>query len=299
MKNKFKADFSLILVTIAWGASFILTKNVLKELSTFNFLSVRFFLAFALSWVIFFKEMIKTDKKTFRNSVVLGILMFGAFSFQTMGLNFTSASKSAFITGINVVMVPVISAVFLKEKPDLKTVIAVMGAFVGLGMLTMDGGITAINIGDIYTFISAILFALSIIMLGKYTRESKSVPLAVYQFGVVSLLASLTSFLFEDFTVSISRPAIANIMILVVFCTIGAYVVQSVAQRYTSSTHTALIFTGEPVFAGIFGYLLLGEVLGGMKLLGAVIIVFSMLFSEVSIKDIINYRKMKVGREAR
>jgi drug/metabolite transporter (DMT)-like permease len=88
-------------------------------------------------------------------------------------------------------------------------------------------------------------------------------------------------------------------MILVVFCTIGAYVVQSVAQKYTSSTHTALIFTGEPVFAGIFGYILLGEVLGGVKLLGAVVIVLSMLFSEISVGDILNYKKMKVDREAR
>lgn len=289
----------MLLVTIAWGASFILTKNVLGELETFNFLAVRFFIAFLLSWILFFKEMIKTDRKTFKNSLVLGLIMFGAFTFQTMGLNFTTASKSAFITGINVVMVPIISSVFLKEKPELKTIIAVIGAFLGLSMLTMDGGITSINIGDIYTFISAILFAMSIIMVGKYTKESKSVPLAVYQFGVVAFFAGLASFFFEDFTISISRSASADIMILVVFCTIGAYVVQSVAQKYTSSTHTALIFTGEPVFAGIFGYILLGEVLGGVKLLGAVVIVLSMLFSEISVGDILNYKKMKVDREAR
>lgn len=289
----------MLLVTIAWGASFILTKNVLGELETFNFLAVRFFIAFLLSWILFFKEMIKTDRKTFKNALVLGLIMFGAFTFQTMGLNFTTASKSAFITGINVVMVPIISSVFLKEKPELKTIIAVIGAFLGLSMLTMDGGITSINIGDIYTFISAILFAMSIIMVGKYTKESKSVPLAVYQFGVVAFFAGLASSFFEDFTISISRSASADIMILVVFCTIGAYVVQSVAQKYTSSTHTALIFTGEPVFAGIFGYILLGEVLGGVKLLGAVVIVLSMLFSEISVGDILNYKKMKVDREAR
>lgn len=297
MNKKFKADISLLLVTIAWGASFILTKNVLAEIGEFNFLAIRFFLAFVLAWIVFFKDMIKTDLKTLKNSAILGILMFVAFSFQTLGISYTSASKAAFITGMNVVMVPLITSLFLKERPENKTIMSVIIAFLGLGMLTLDKGLNDINLGDIYTFISAIFFAVTIIALGKYTKESKSIPLAVNQFGVVAIASFFVSIIREDFTLTMTKGAYGDIIILVVFCTIVAYVVQSVAQKYTSATHTALIFTGEPVFAGVFGYILLGETLGGLKLLGALVIVFGMLLSEIPLKEIFFKNRMKIERE--
>lgn len=284
MSKQMKADIALLLVTVGWGASFILTKSSLTEVSAFNFLAIRFFLAFILSSVIFIKEMIKIDIKTFKYSIFLGVILFGTFAFQTMGLEFTSASKSAFITGFSVVLVPIFSALMMKISPAKKTIMSVILALVGLGMLTLNKSISEINIGDLYTLICAILFAFYIIFVGKYTVDAKSIPLAVVQLGIVGLLSLITSFVFENPIIPTNNQVWINIMILSIVCTSGAYIVQSVAQKFTSPTHTALIYTAEPVFAAIFSYFIFGEVLSSTGIVGAILILSGMLLTEVDFK---------------
>ncbi|MCK4258226.1 MAG: DMT family transporter [Halanaerobiales bacterium] len=286
MSRQLKADLALLLVTIGWGASFILTKSSLKEIPTFNFLAIRFFIAFILSSIIFIKEMAQIDKKTLIYGIILGVILFGSFAFQTMGLVYTSASKSGFITGFSVVLVPIFSSLLMKNIPNKKTIISVILAFIGLGMLTLNKSISAINIGDIYTFFCAIIFAIYIILVGKFTVEVKSIPFAVIQLGVVGLFSLLISFAIESPTIPTNNQVWINIAILSVVCTSGAYIVQNVAQKYTSPTHTALIYTAEPVFAGIFSYIILGEVLSTKGAFGATLILLGMLLQEMDLKKI-------------
>ncbi len=284
MSKQLKADIALFLVTIGWGASFILTKNSLSEVPTFNFLAIRFFIAFVVSSVIFFKDMIKIDKKTFKYGIILGIILYAMFGLQTMGLMYTSASKSAFITGFNVVLVPIFSSLMVRKVPNKKTILSVALAFTGIALLSLKGSASEINIGDVYTLISAIIFAAYIILVGKYTLDSQSVPLAVIQIGIVGLLSLLTSFAVENPTMPTNSQIWINIIILSVVCTSGAYIVQSVAQKYTSPTHTALIYTGEPVFAAMFGYIIYREVLSSKATIGAILILAGMLITEVDFK---------------
>jgi len=284
MTKQMKADLGLFLVTIGWGASFILTKNSLGELQTFNFLAIRFILAFGLSAAIFFKDMIKTDRKTLIGGLILGVVLYASFALQTMGLLYTTASKSAFVTGFSVVLVPLFTAFLSKKLPEKKITFSVVLAFVGLGLLTLNGSALGINIGDFYTLISAIIFAFYIIMVGKYTAKTQSVPLAIVQLGVVGLLSVFTTFTLENPQMPESLSVWTNIIILSVVCTSGAYIVQSVAQKYTTATHTALIYSAEPVFAAIFGYFVVGEVLNGRGLLGAGLVLTAMLLSELDLK---------------
>ena len=284
MSKQLKADIALLLVTVGWGASFILTKSSLTEVSTFNFLAIRFFLAFILSFIVFIKEMIKIDIKTFKYSLFLGVILFGTFAFQTMGLAYTSASKSAFITGFSVVLVPIFSSLLIKTSPAKKTIVSIILALIGLGMLTLNNSISGINIGDLYTLICAILFAFYIILVGKFTVNAKSIPLAVVQLGVVGLLSLITSYAIENPIIPTNNQVWINIMILSIVCTSGAYIVQSVAQKFTSPTHTALIYTAEPVFAAIFSYIIFGEVLSNTGMIGAILILSGMLLTEVNFK---------------
>ncbi|MTI65387.1 MAG: DMT family transporter [Firmicutes bacterium] len=286
MYKQLKADLALLFVAVGWGASFILTKTSLTELATYNFLATRFIIAFLLSSAIFIKEMLKIDKKTFKNGNILGIILFLSFALQTVGLNYTSASKSAFITGFNVVLVPIMAALMIKSIPKKKTIFSVFLAFIGLGVLTLNGSITGINIGDLYTLISSIFFALYIIYVGKFTHESKSVPLAVLQMGVVGFLSLITSFVFEKTVLPTQSNVWISILILSVLCTSGAYIIQSVAQRYTTPSHTALIYTAEPVFAAIFGYVLSGEVLTTKGKVGAILILSGMIITELDFTKI-------------
>jgi len=292
MSKQLKADIALLLVTVGWGASFLLTKSSLSELATFNFLAIRFSIAFILSMIIFFKRIINIDKKTLKQGAILGVVVYTTFAFQTAGLGYTTTAKSAFITGFNVVLVPVFSSILMKRVIGKKVFISVFLAFIGLGLLTLNNSISGINIGDILTFICAIICAFHILLVGKYTVESESVSLAVIQMGVCAGLSLITSILFETPTLPTSNNVWFNILILSVVCTLGAFVTQSVAQKYTSPTHTALIFTAEPVFAAIFGYMILDEKLSSMGLIGAMLILSGMLITEVDFKLLFNKKML-------
>jgi len=281
MSKQFKADLALLLVTIGWGSSFLLSKNALADLETYNFLGVRFTLAFLVSGILFFNRMIKVDKRTLKLGGVMGAVLFLHYALQTVGLNITTVSKSAFITGTNVVMVPIFSALLIKRMPQKSAVLGVVFAFVGMGLLTLNAGAFSLNIGDVLTFFCAAVFALYIILVGKYTVEVESVSFAVIQIGVVGGLSWVFSFLCENPHLPTTTGSWVNIGFLALACTSIAFIVQSVAQRHTSPTHTALIYSGEPVFAAIFAFIVAGEMLGTKGLIGAGLILMGMLVAEL------------------
>ncbi|QOR36247.1 DMT family transporter [Clostridium sp. 'deep sea'] len=291
MTKKIKADLALFIVTMGWGASFFLTKSSLAHLNTFNFLAIRFFVAFIISSLIFIKQMLCIDKATLKYGLLIGLVLYATFALQTLGLNYTTASKSAFITGINVMLVPLLSTILLKKAPNKKTILSVIIAFIGLGLLTINKNIQGINIGDFYTFICAIACAFHILLTGKYTKKTNSIAFAVVQIGVCAVLSLITSLVYEQPVLPTDFNIWRNIFILSVVCTSGAYIVQSVAQRYTSATHTALIYTTEPVFAAVFAYIFLHEVLSIKGYVGALLIVSGMLFTEINFKKIFNNKK--------
>jgi drug/metabolite transporter (DMT)-like permease len=293
MSRQLKADTALLLVTLGWGTSFILTQNSISEMPTFNFLAIRFFLAFIISSAIFAGKMLKIGKKELKYGFLLGLLLYCTYAFQTVGLNYTTVSKSAFITGFNVVLVPVFSSMMMKVKLEKKVYFSVAAAFAGLALMTLNQSISSINRGDIYTLITAAACALYIILVGKYTSEVESVSFAIIQLGVVGLLSMITSLIAEKPIFPSDSGIWFNIVVLSVVCTSGAYIVQSIAQKFTSPTHTALIYSAEPVFAGIFAYIINGEVLGLRGIIGAGLILSAMIVSELDIKALLAPRVKK------
>lgn len=281
MTKQVKADLALLIITIAWGSSFLLSKNALADLETFNFLGVRFLMAFLVSCGFFMKKMIKVDRKTLKLGILMGLVLYIHYALQTVGLNITTVSKSAFITGTNVVMVPIFSALLIKRLPQRSAVIGVVFAFVGMSLLTLNSGELGLNFGDVLTFLCAAVFALYIILVGKYTLEVESVSFAVVQIGVVAALSWMTSFAIETPHLPTTMSSWINIGFLAIACTSLAFIVQSVAQQFTSPTHTALIYSGEPVFAAIFAFVVAGELLGPRGLLGAGLILLGMLVAEI------------------
>jgi drug/metabolite transporter (DMT)-like permease len=287
MRKQLKADLALMAVTLGWGISFLLSKNSLDELEPFNFIFVRFFIAFVISFVMFYKRMRSVSKDTLKYGIILGVIMFLMYALQTIGLNYTTVSKSAFITGMNVVMVPIFSALFMKRIPERKVIICTFIAFVGLGLLTVDDSIGSINIGDIYTLASAVVIAFYILYVGKYTVKVDSIAMAVVQFGVVSVLSIAATFMVETPVLPVTSNIWLTMIFLSIACTLAAFVIQNLAQRYTSPSHTALIFTFEPVFAALFGYIFLRELLPAKGLLGAGLIVAGMILMELDWRKIL------------
>ncbi len=281
MSKKNKADLSLILVTAGWGASFILSKQALTELSVFNFLAYRFLVAFIICLVIFIKPMRKMSKETLQYGIGLGLVLFLAFSIQTMGLAYTSVSNSAFITGLSVVMVPLLLSVIEKKLPQAKIVVGSLMAVGGLGLLTLTGSSLQLNVGDLLSVIGAFFFALHIIGVGRAPRAASAVPMAILQIGTVGVLSLMTSLIFENPTLQVGSITGMNLFVLALVCTAGAYIVQNVAQQYTTAARTALIYAMEPVFAAVCGFILLGETLSGVGIFGAALILLGTLVTEL------------------
>ncbi|MDK9711653.1 DMT family transporter [Acidaminobacter sp.] len=296
-KNQVKADLALLIVTIAWGVSFLLTKNALVGLETFNFLAVRFGIATLISVVIFLKDMIRMSRKTLLLGIGVGSVMFAAYALQTVGITLTTISKSAFITGTSVLMVPLFMALFLKRIPDRSSLVGAFMAFVGLGLMTLTGGSSdagaagSLNLGDLLTLIAAVGFALYILAVGKYTTQVDSIPFAIVQLGTVAVFSGITSLLFETPVVPTGSETWFAILFLAIVCTSLAFIVQNVAQKYTTSTHTALIFSGEPVFAAMFAYVMIGEVLGRNGVIGGGLILAGMLVAELNLVDKLKKRQ--------
>lgn len=292
MNKKIAADLALIFVTLTWGISFLLTQNTIAHVSVFNFLAARFTVAFLLSSMVFYKKMIKIDWMTFKYGFLVGTILFAGFAVQTIGLLTTTTSKSAFITGINVVLVPIISALLFKDLIKNEVKFGVFLAFIGLGFLTLNG-IDGFNIGDLLTFIGAFAFAMHIITVGYYTKKTESIQFAVIQIGAVAFFSWIASFLLETPTIAFSTDGWLSIIFLGVFCTSAAFIVQSIAQQYTTSTHTALIYANEPVFASVFGYYLAGEILGPRGIFGAILILSGMLISEIDLRKVLKLVKVR------
>lgn len=297
MSKQIKADLALLAVAIGWGASFILTKNALSTLATYNFLAIRFIIAFVTSSIIFYKNMLKLDRNTLKYGFLIGTILFAGYALQTMGLNYTTASKSAFITGFSVVLVPLISALFLKKVPERNAVIGAVMALVGLGFLTLNDNLS-LNFGDLLTLFATLAFAMHIITVGKYTISVDSISCAIIQIGTVALLSLIMSFAVENPVIPKGSSVWINLFILSFVCTSGAFIVQNVAQKYTSATHTALIYTGEPVFAAIFAYFISGEVLSPRGFFGATLILSGMITAEVDFKNLFTIIKDKYLKKA-
>jgi drug/metabolite transporter (DMT)-like permease len=293
MKKQIKADLALLFVTIGWGSSFLLTKNALNDLSTFNFLGIRFIMAGMLSFLIFFNKMIKIDRKTLKIGFFMGLLLYLHYVLQTIGITITTVSKSAFITGINVVLVPVFSALFIKRMPKKSAVLGVLFAFIGMSFLTLNTGELDINLGDFLTLMCAIVFAFYIILVGKYTVEVDSIAFAVVQILVVGIFSMITSFIFESPILPSGALVWGNIIFLAVVCTSGAYIIQNIAQQHTSPTHTALIYSGEPVFAAVFAYFFAHEILTIRGIIGAFLILLGMLVAEINLDKIFMKKEIK------
>ena len=293
MTKQTKADLALLIVTIIWGSSFVLTKNALDHLPTYNFLAIRFILAALISAAIFHKSMLKIDKLTLKYGIIIGFILFAGYAFQTVGLNYTTASKSGFITGFSVVIVPVLSALLLKQIPHKEAVIGVLFAIVGLGFLTLNRSLS-LNIGDFYTLIAAIMFAFHIITVGKYTVKVNSIAMAVIQIAVVGILSLFFSIGLENPILPSGIEVWSAILILATLATSGAFIIQNTMQKFTSPTHTALIYTGEPVFAALFAFIMLGERLPAQGIFGSLLILSGMLISEVDWKAVFKSKKEAV-----
>ena len=271
------ADLLLLLVAIFWGVTFKLVQNAISDIPVFIFLFLRFFLAFLLMFIIFFKK-ISFDKNALKAALILGIFNFLVFSFQTFGLLYAPSSVVAFITGLYVILTPVVAFFLFKKRVSVYAIIGVFLAFFGIYLLT-GANIGGFGKGEILTLISTLFVALHINYTDIYSKKYNLYTLVTFQFLAVAILSLLFT-PFEKGNITISKEVITALIVTVIFATVFAYFIQTYAQKFTTPTKTAIIFAMEPVSAAIFGYFY-GEYLSFIQIIGAVLVILAMLIAEI------------------
>ena len=280
MISKFKADLGLLSVTLFWGTTFILSKQVLEVVPLPVFLFLRLTIA-ALALNLFALRFRKEwNKQVLMHGVILGVLLYFSYFFQMWGIQFTSASNAGFITGMSVVLVPIFGFLFFKYRPALNVLFGILFAVIGLLLLTGANPLNW-NDGDLLVMICALAVAFHVIFTGRFAHRNNVYLLTAAQLGVVSLL-TMFALPFSDFQWPVIQMNHWWLLIyLGLFGTVYTFLMQTAMQRFTTTARTALIFAMEPVFAALFAFLIAGEQLTISGWIGGLLIVLGMITAEI------------------
>jgi drug/metabolite transporter (DMT)-like permease len=281
MSPRTRAELFLLSITLIWGSTFATSKYLLASISPLFYIGVRFALATSVLGLMYVGRVKTMSREVMRKGGILGILLFLGFATQTIGLQYTGASKSAFITGMMVVFTPICQLLIERKPPKLGNVIGIILVMVGLYFLTSPAG-SEFNIGDALNLVCAVLFALYIVYLDVFSKGSDHVQLTVAQFVVCTILGLATAGVGENIRFVPTPGVLGSLLYLTVFATVIAITVQVRFQKDTTPTRSAVIFSIEPVLAAGFAYILLGEMLGPLGVLGGGLIVVGVLVSELS-----------------
>jgi drug/metabolite transporter (DMT)-like permease len=302
-RRQLTADAALLLVTLIWGSTFVMVKNAVATFPVFSFLALRFaFAALALLPFVVLRQrnartlvlgsraapplLLSSSPLLFAKRaaapVLLGVALFAGYAFQTAGLHLTTPAKAGFITGLSVVIVPLFSALILRQPPARNAWLGVGLAVVGLAFLTLQPGLQVAP-GDLLVLACAFAFAAHILLTGHFAPRYDPLSLTLGSIITVAILSGAAALIFDRPL----EPAALTPSVLFaaaftgVLATSVAFGLQTSAQRFTTATHTALIFAAEPVFAGLFSFLLIGEVLGLKQVLGCLLILAGMIVAEI------------------
>lgn len=275
--------FWLVLVSLIWGSTFFLIKDTANSVNENFIVFTRSFLAFIAMFVY---QLVKNkhellNKKGFIYGSILGLLLALTYTSQTIGLKFTSTGHSAFITSSAVIAVPFILYAFYKIKIHKVDMLAVGIVFIGLFLLTYDFE-SLINIGDLITIITSLSCAFHIVLAGRFVQKTNTTTLVTYQFFAASIVSFIAWLLTQDGNLQISPKAGYSLVYLGFIGTLFCYFVSVWVQKHVSSLKVAIVFSLEPVFAAIFSFFFINEILNFKESAGALLILSGVIFHSIA-----------------
>lgn len=304
MSKQLKADLMLLLVTLCWGVSYYLVDVSLEDMGSFTLNANRFLIAFVVAALIAFPKLRNVSKKTLKFSVILGILLVFVYIGATFGIQYTTLSNTSFLCGLAVVFTPVLSSIIYKKVPDKKLIIVIMMSTVGIALLTLKDNFT-INydnlLGDFLSIMCAFVYAIDLLVTEKAVSHKDVDPfqLGVFQLGVTGVLNLVLALILEQPHFPTEPRIWGSVLFLAILCTGVAFIVQAIAQQYTSASHVCVIFSLETVFAGIVAYIFAQEVLTVKSYIGAILMVISIFVMEINFKELMEKRTQKVLKKDR
>ena len=292
-RRQLLADSGLLMITAFWAWAYILLKIVMADMQELNVTAWRFLIAGALTGLIFHKRLLKSNRKTIFHGFMLGLLLFVIYATCTYGLSYTTASNSGFLTALAVVFVPVVAYIVFRERMERQALLGILLAVIGMALMLINETLT-FNIGDLLCLVTAMVSGVQIVYIGKIVHHVDGLCLGIFQIIFVALFSTVSSLIFEDFHFPTTTISWLSTLALGAICTAVPFALQPVAQKYTSSTRAALIFTMESVFTAVFAIIFLGELLTLRGYIGAFVMLTGIVVSELDIKELLANREKKL-----
>lgn len=281
--NSRRAELLMASVSLAWGSSYLLMKIGLDGIGPYNLIALRFGIAFFAMSLIFLRQYRQLSAATLAKGMFMGIILFLIFYGMVNGVNHTTASTAGFLTSTTVVMVPVLESLLKRTLPSKTIVISILLSVAGLFLLTAKDGIV-FDTGAAYCLTGAFFYAVYIIVFARLAKGNDTLLISIIQLGVASLTGAVFMFLSETPSLPANLTQWGAILGLGLICSAYGFVVQPIAQRYTTPEKIGLIFSLEPVFSALLSWLFLHEILGFKGYTGAILIFAAVIFTELSRK---------------
>lgn len=286
-----QADIMLFFVAFFWGTGFTITKIALEIFSSTQLLFIRFVIASAVSLILFRKKLKNVAKSDVKAGIIMGVFLALGFVLQTIGLEGTSTGNSAFLTGTNVVMVPFFYWMVTKKKPGKNNVIAALLMFTGIILLTVDfDNFGSFNIWDFLTFLCAISFAWQVVATGVFASDKDPAVISTLQLFTCTAIFSFMM-IFERQPLVWSFKGAASMLYLSLVTTMLCFLMQTIGQKYTSTTHAAIILSLESVIGSLLGVFFLKEQYSTVTVVGFAIIFLAIVIAELGYNWMFKYKK--------
>lgn len=280
MKNRHRAELALFATTFIWGSTFVVVKAGTESISPSLFIAFRFGIGALIFAMILLRQLPTISRSTLVKGSILGAMLGVGIVLQNHGIYLTTASKSAFITGLMVIFTPIAQLILERRPPKIGNVAGIIIVTIGLYLLTSPTG-SAINKGDILVLVSAAIFGVYIVYLDIFSKNEPVLHLSFVQVTVTTLIAA-AGVSFETVVFDPTQQLILSLLYMGICATVFTTYVQTRYQKDTTPTRAVIIFTIEPVIASTLAYFFLGEILGMWGIIGAALIVGGILISEFS-----------------
>lgn len=280
MKNRL-AICGLILVTIIWGGGFVASDMALESMRPFQIMVVRFLLATVLMGLISIKSLKKITKAEVIAGGLMGVALFTGFALQTIGLQYTTPSKNAFLTALNVVIVPFIAFLILKKRIGIKGVVGALMSVVGVALLSLDHNFS-LGLGDGLTLICAVGFAFQIFLTSEFVKKYRATALNFIQMATAFLLSVVFLIGYGETNFEVTAQGWVSVLYLGVISTTVCYLLQTASQKYVDETKAAIILSMESVFGTVFSIIILHEIITLRMVIGSVVILTAVVISNLS-----------------
>jgi drug/metabolite transporter (DMT)-like permease len=280
------SKLALLTASLIWGSSFFVMKNSVDVFPMFALLGMRFTLGCVILCLVFVKRLKRIRKTTLLCGAVLGLLLFGAYAVQTMGLKQTTPGKNAFLTAIYCILVPFMFWLTNGKKPDVFNYLAAGLCMAGIGLVSLTGDFS-MGIGDALTIAGGVIYAVHIVAVAGMSQQEDPVLLTLIQFGMAAVCSWAFSLGSETIPAGIPANAWMGLLYLAVFATTGALLLQNVGQKYTHPAAASILLSLESVFGVAFSMVFYGEALTIRLVAGFTLIFFSVIVSETKLSFLV------------